>query len=564
MVMRKIIIAFILVSWSVRGLGQEEVNLYIEHTFVETGNSIEIPISTNNFTEIDGFQFSIHWDSSMLRFDTLINFGVPQMTIDNFGLTRVSSGQLTSAWTGPLTSSTTLQDSTILFNIRFDAIGGCRNTTSIQFSNTPTEIEFLQIDGLNIIDRNFSTSDGIIDIYCPLNLDSIYITDNNCNGDSLGRIEVFISGGIEPYQYIWNNEENGSVIDSLGAGNYNFELRDSLNNSLFIENLIVEEGMPIFIDIGNDSTICNDSALNITGIGSDNISSVLWYKNDALIQTAMGLSLSIDESGTYTCIVADELGCESMDEVDISFPGSITLNILAEDDIICPNDTIQLFASGAEAYQWITGQENISNDSISDPLVFPDSSTVFTVYATNICYEDTASVLINVLPNNTMTPNDTCIISGQEVTLTAEGGDSYMWTSDTYFIADSTSSSIFISPTDSTDIKLVILDSNGCIWEDSFHIAVLNSYIEAIKIVNAFSPNDDRFNDYLVFSGLNKITENSLIVYNRWGNIVYEKENYQNDWNGYYKGKPLPEGSYYYVLKIGETEIRNALTLLRN
>ena len=43
---------------------------------------------------------------------------------------------------------------------------------------------------------------------------------------------------------------------------------------------------------------------------------------------------------------------------------------------------------------------------------------------------------------------------------------------------------------------------------------------------------------------------NQLIIFNRLGNKVFEATNYQNNWDGTYKGKPLPDGAYYYQLRI--------------
>lgn len=64
---------------------------------------------------------------------------------------------------------------------------------------------------------------------------------------------------------------------------------------------------------------------------------------------------------------------------------------------------------------------------------------------------------------------------------------------------------------------------------------------------NAFSPNGDGIND--VFK-IPCAEENVYFsVWNRWGIEVYRNEQYLNDWDGTYKGSPLPDGTYYYVLK---------------
>jgi gliding motility-associated-like protein len=74
---------------------------------------------------------------------------------------------------------------------------------------------------------------------------------------------------------------------------------------------------------------------------------------------------------------------------------------------------------------------------------------------------------------------------------------------------------------------------------------------ENAQAPEAFSPNGDGKNDYFVFKDLEK-SNNKLFVYNREGVVVYEKVNYQNDWDGTFNGDAktlLPDGTYYYVLK---------------
>jgi gliding motility-associated-like protein len=93
---------------------------------------------------------------------------------------------------------------------------------------------------------------------------------------------------------------------------------------------------------------------------------------------------------------------------------------------------------------------------------------------------------------------------------------------------------------------------------------------EPIFIPEGFSPNGD--GSYDVFAILNLKGLNANVqIYNRWGNLVYSNENYQNDWNGTANqglvlfGEELPEGTYYYIIQIeGEAEPRkDYLTLWR-
>ncbi len=71
-------------------------------------------------------------------------------------------------------------------------------------------------------------------------------------------------------------------------------------------------------------------------------------------------------------------------------------------------------------------------------------------------------------------------------------------------------------------------------------------------IPNVFTPNMDGMNDSFEIPCLDsgEYPNNTLMVFNRWGDKVYETKAYQNDWYGTYSGQDLPEGTYYYILDL--------------
>ncbi|WP_197057322.1 Ig-like domain-containing protein, partial [Alistipes sp. ZOR0009] len=79
-----------------------------------------------------------------------------------------------------------------------------------------------------------------------------------------------------------------------------------------------------------------------------------------------------------------------------------------------------------------------------------------------------------------------------------------------------------------------------------------------VKIPDGFSPNGDGVNDRFVIKGLETYPNNVLRIFNRWGNIVYQMKGYDNSWDGKNGGKglhigvDLPDGTYYYILDLGD------------
>jgi gliding motility-associated-like protein len=76
-------------------------------------------------------------------------------------------------------------------------------------------------------------------------------------------------------------------------------------------------------------------------------------------------------------------------------------------------------------------------------------------------------------------------------------------------------------------------------------------------IPEGFSPNDDLINDVFFIRGINKYPKNSIEIFNRWGNLVFEAAPYVNQWDGTTKlgltvgSDELPVGTYFYLLNLG-------------
>ncbi len=97
---------------------------------------------------------------------------------------------------------------------------------------------------------------------------------------------------------------------------------------------------------------------------------------------------------------------------------------------------------------------------------------------------------------------------------------------------------------------------------NQYQIITFGSLSEPLGNNYYISPNDDEIGDTLVFEELEEYPLSNLVIFNRWGNIVFQRENYENDFGGISDGratiqkqKELPVGTYFYVLKFGETAL---------
>ncbi len=84
--------------------------------------------------------------------------------------------------------------------------------------------------------------------------------------------------------------------------------------------------------------------------------------------------------------------------------------------------------------------------------------------------------------------------------------------------------------------------------------------------MNVLTPNGDNINDRWTISNLDKYPRHHLVIFDRAGRPVYETREYKNDWNGTSNGNPLPEGTYYFVMKFwpGIEDLKGTITLIRS
>ena len=80
------------------------------------------------------------------------------------------------------------------------------------------------------------------------------------------------------------------------------------------------------------------------------------------------------------------------------------------------------------------------------------------------------------------------------------------------------------------------------------NVALDENEVKSFFIPNVITPNNDTFNDRFEIKGLNKFQSNKLSIINRWGDLIFEKGNYQNDWSA----DGLISGTYFYVLEVVE------------
>lgn len=215
---------------------------------------------------------------------------------------------------------------------------------------------------------------------------------------------------------------------------------------------------------------------------------------------------------------------------------------------ICFGETVLLNAEGAKYFKWNTGQTQ------SQIVVKPDKNTEYYVigYGNN-CNPDTAKITVNVhakpKADFTFSPKKPGIGETVNFIAKATGASQYKW----YFDGSDNVSGTFpqmdhvFSGYGEKHVKLIVTNKAGCMDTISYKV-VIDDEIK-IFVPSAFTPNGDQQNDIFVAVS-NGAAEYHMDVFNRWGEKVFETDDIEKGWDGTFKGTKVPEGVFYYQLKI--------------
>jgi len=122
-----------------------------------------------------------------------------------------------------------------------------------------------------------------------------------------------------------------------------------------------------------------------------------------------------------------------------------------------------------------------------------------------------------------------------------------------------------------TEFTVSVCDESGSCVEKTYSITIEGEEPGELVIYNAVSPNGDGNNDFMEITSIDQYPDNHLVVFDRWGNKVFEVESYDNNTRKFEgmgnvgsKGK-LPTGTYYYQLSIEElSKVFRGFIVLKN
>lgn len=306
------------------------------------------------------------------------------------------------------------------------------------------------------------------------------------------------------------------------------------------------------ISAGLDTVICKGDAATLQPGGG---TAYTWVTSPTLSCTNCTNPQATPTVPTdYVVIGTGTNGCKNTDTVRVSLKTK-TVSDAGQGGEICVGEKFQLEAHGAQSYQW-SPAASLDNSQSKTPLAAPTANTTYMLIASEgSCIPDTNYVTVVVHPKPTVQASgDQKIIAGSYALLNATGTgvQTFVWYPAENLSCD-TCASTKASPKQTTVYTVEAISQYGCIDSDKVTVQILCDQSQ-VYIPNSFTPNGDGHNDYFYprGQGLEKI--NTLRVYNRWGEVVYEKTNFSlNDksmgWDGTYKGAALHADVFVYTIE---------------
>lgn len=389
-----------------------------------------------------------------------------------------------------------------------------------------------------------------------------------CNGDCDGAISLATTGGAGTLAYTWTPEpgtgQGTASIGGLCPGDYTVTITDPAGCDTTATYSITE---PLALLAEVDSVVkascsaASDGAIYITVTGGVPGYTISWIGPNAY--TSSDEDITGLAPGNYVLNVTDQNGCTFITIVTITAENALVAD--AGGDITeCSGVWVTLDGTGsqgASTFAWTDGSGNtLGTSAVLDLGVLPDGDYTYILTVTNgPCVEtDTVEVAIMPLPvadageDRFIYVEGTTVLGGSPA---GPQGSAFFWQPDSLLDYHD-----IANPTATVDrttwFYLTVIAPNGCVSTDS----VLVTVVPEVTVPTGFTPNGDGYNDDWVLDFAQLFPDMEVRVFSRWGEPLFYSVGYAVPWDGRYDGKPVPMGTYYYVIELHDVRFPEPLT----
>ncbi len=391
-----------------------------------------------------------------------------------------------------------------------------------------------------------------------------------CNRDITNPIGV--TGPVMGTGFTWSNNNPNIGLGASGSGDIpSFEAR---NNGTAPEMAVITvygmspdncqtalRSFKIFVNAtpsvsaSNDLNLCRGSQSNLSASGANQYN---WSPAIGLNCTQCpNPTTSASANTTYVVEGTNLFGCKSYDTVVVNIIQPFNM-MVSPNDTLCTGRSIQLTARNAERYVW-SPAIGLDDPTSATPTATPGASTQYRVigYDSNNCFTDTGYVYVSVAPTPSVNAGaDINAASGTSIQLngTAQNGPitSWTWSPANQLSCDNCPNPI-LTVSNNIMYTLSVVNRFGCKAIDTLEVVTFCKSAQ-VFVPNAFTPDGDGINDILMVRGTG-IKVKSFRIFNRWGNLVFEKEAFAPNepkygWDGKVKGITAAPDVYVYIAEV--------------
>jgi hypothetical protein len=409
-------------------------------------------------------------------------------------------------------------------------------------------------------------------VYSPLTFGAIVVVNPDCSNKPTGSINHTVQGGNPPYTFAWTGPNGYTAttedISDLAPGVYSVVATD-LDNRTETKTYTLTSLSNLNITNVNETslygpfqvsgaTVCDGEASVVFTAGAGN--SIIEWSNGAT-----GVNNTTLCGGPYSVTITDAAGCTTVWSDELTAPPAIaaqaeTVDVKCNED--CDGTAKVSPVGGVPPYavSWSTGQ--------TDPIVFANGFSK----AVNLCGGDYSVTVTDkngvefVFPVNVdepapieasfaATPPRNFNSCDGDILISVTGATapiSYVWSGSFGHTGDGERAEELCS---GEFVQFIITDANGCTAFASDSVPYPEDGCFRVSPILTPGQQDGK-NDFVIITCIETALENRMEIYNRWGQLVFESDNYSNNdtdlehnWNGLNSsGAPLAEGVYYYVL----------------